>query len=564
MVAVHASLDTDVDTPRRRLRRSRKRGGVGGLWDGLRRLAYSSPFYSMTLLGAVPNRLLGTPPELWPGDPERGRSLVEGIFSIGGHHLQSERPNVLPESNDQAWLVQLHGFTWLSDIRALGGGDARESARGYIRNWISTNDRWSPIAWRADILGIRLVSWLTHYGFLAAESDAEFRDPFFKSVNRQTKHLLRSARLEMWGENRIAATKGLIYAGISLPRKDRLLHAGLRQLGQEAERQIIEDGGHISRSPSSQLRIVRHLVEIRETLNAAHIELPDWLPQTIERMVPLLRMFRHGDGTLALFHGGSETNGEVLDAVLSATKIKSKGVSSAPHAGFQRLAAGQTALIIDTGPPPGAPANLGGHAGTLAFELSVGKDRVIVNCGAEIGDGGGWHQALRATAAHSGVIVDDVNSSELNPAGGFFRLPQNVTISRREIEGTLILEATHDGYEVPFGLTHRRLIMLGPDGTELQGEDNLIGAGGDTYSVRFHLHPAVQATMLQGGDSILLKLRRGSGWRFSTPDGKLSLEDSVFVAEPGSVRRTQQIVIFGHLEGAGATVKWGFNRIGRS
>ena len=339
---------------------------------------------------------------------------------------------------------------------------------------------------------------------------------------------------------------------------------GFGNSAQEAERQIIEDGGHISRSPSSQLRIVRHLVEIRETLNAAHIELPDWLPQTIERMVPLLRMFRHGDGTLALFHGGSETNGEVLDAVLSATKIKSKGVSSAPHAGFQRLATGQTALIIDTGPPPGAPANLGGHAGTLAFELSVGKDRVIVNCGAEIGDGGGWHQALRATAAHSGVIVDDVNSSELNPAGGFFRLPQNVTVSRREIEGSLILEATHDGYEVPFGLTHRRLIMLGPDGTEIQGEDNLIGAGGDTYAVRFHLHPAVQATMLQGGDSILLKLRRGSGWRFSTPDGKLSLEDSVFVAEPGSVRRTQQIVIFGHLEGAGATVKWGFNRIGRS
>ena len=103
--------------------------------------------------------------------------------------------------------------------------------------------------------------------------------------------------------------------------------------------------------------------------------------------------------------------------------------------------------------------------------------------------------------------------------------------SRREAGAGVILEASHDGYVLPFGLIHRRLIMMAPSGEVIGGEDNLIGAGGDTFAARFHLHPDVQASVLGNGRSVLLKLRR-SGWRFDATGYPVCLKDSVFRTKP--------------------------------
>ena len=77
--------------------------------------------------------------------------------------------------------------------------------------------------------------------------------------------------------------------------------------------------------------------------------------------------------------------------------------------------------------------------------------------------GKSWHQALRSTAAHSTVCVDDVNSAELNELGGFRRLPANVNCNRREIGGRAVIEAKCDGYDEILNLIHRRIIMMSSD-----------------------------------------------------------------------------------------------------
>ena len=77
----------------------------------------------------------------------------------------------------------------------------------------------------------------------------------------------------------------------------------------------------------------------------------------------------------------------------------------------------------------------------------------------------------------------------------------HVAIERTEDNDASRLEASHDGYVRAFGLIHKRSVMLGNDGKELRGADQLIAKGrkkireSAAYAVRFHLAPGVEATV---------------------------------------------------------------------
>ena len=171
-----------------------------------------------------------------------------------------------------------------------------------------------------------------------------------------------------------------------------------------------------------------------------------------------------------------------------------------------------------------------------------------------------WHQALRSTAAHSTVCVDDVNSAELDVLGGFKRIPKKVNCSRRELGGKAVIDAKTDGYEEILDLIHRRIIMMSSDGSEILGEDQLQGTGGRRYILRFHLHPNVQATLIQHRNAALLKPRRGAGWKFAANNQEILIEDSIYLDGSNRPRRSQQLIVTGELLGRGASIKWSLTR----
>ena len=119
--------------------------------------------------------------------------------------------------------------------------------------------------------------------------------------------------------------------------------------------------------------------------------------------------FEHGDGGLALFNDSNEEADWLIDMTLARANGKGLSPKEAPVSGFQRLAGGRTVILVDAGPPPMPGFDRHAHAGMLSFEMSVGKDRLIVNCGAHEGRGE-WWTAQRATAAHSALVVNDTNA----------------------------------------------------------------------------------------------------------------------------------------------------------
>jgi len=170
----------------------------------------------------------------------------------------------------------------------------------------------------------------------------------------------------------------------------------------------------------------------------------------------------------------------MIDVTLSRAEARGKPLAEAVHSGFQRITASRTLVLMDTGAPAPPGWDREAHAGTLSFEMSVGKERLIVNCGALPSAGAEWRAAQRASAAHSTVTVEDMNSAELLREGLGAR-PHRVKVARREADGNVWIEAEQDGYHAPFGIMHKRRLYLAADGGDLRGEDALSGSAGRKF-----------------------------------------------------------------------------------
>jgi len=526
--------------------------------DALRALA-AAPFYRHTLIGPVPADLRLKLNERWPGDANRGGALLAGEIEFFGEMVRNPMPVWFPSRAGPAWLAEWHGFGWLADLIGAGAA-ARDPARALIQSWLVESPAWHPVAWRSDVVATRIFAWIVHFEEIAGrETNRALRRAMLASIARQVRHLARTAAWELAGPARLRAMKGLIGGLAALGGSPKRMARALRVLERELVVQILPDGGHRTRSPSVQLAVLRDLIDIRAVLRAAQVEIPGPLHQAIERMAPMLRFFRHGDRRLALFNNSVEEDGVVVDLALTRSETRGHPPMPAPQSGFQRLQAGQSLVLVDTGKPPPRGFDGEAHAGTLSFELSQGRERIIVNCGGYRGTKAAWRRVARSSAAHSVLVVGDTNAVEIRADGTLGRAPNSVRVERAEEGGHQWIAASHDGYRPRFGVTYARELYLAADGDDLRGEDKLTGRSGAPFAVRFHLHPTVEASLIENGGGARLRLASGAVWRLRASGAEMGLGESIYLGS-GELRKTQQIVLSGTTGPNGATVRWALRR----
>jgi uncharacterized heparinase superfamily protein len=539
-------------------------GGRGSLGEArparFRNMVFANPVYRLTLLGQPPKRLTRLPPTAWPGDPARGAAIAAGRLVCAGQALEADRPAWHSRALDPAVVAELNSFVWLDDLAAQGDEPAKRRARDMIADWLERAPDWHPVAWAPHVMGQRIVTWLAQAAFLARGRNDELGPRILASLTRQVVHLGRTFGRGAEGVPRLIAIKGLVYAalcGIGSPRRAA---KALRRLRRELAHQILPDGGHVSRAPSLHLRALATLVDIRGMLEAADRAVPVEVHAAIERMAPLVRYFRHGDGGLALFNGGVEEEPVFVEAVMERAGIAGDPPPIPHDLAFQRMAAGNTLVLLDAGPAPPKGYDSEAHAGTLSIEVSAGPERVIVNCGAFPAPDDSWERAQRSTAAHSTLTIDDTNSAEQLDDGGMGNGPQHVESTRDESDGNIWVSASHDGYRTNFNMTHRRRLFLSRGGDDLRGEDTLQGPHKGHFAMRFHLHPEVTPEVIQNGAAVLLRLHSGKAWRLQASGGRIELAESVYLGRRGEMWRSSQVVVSGPLTGQGATLKWALKR----
>ncbi|MEQ1522612.1 MAG: heparinase II/III family protein [Aestuariivirga sp.] len=479
-----------------------------------------------------------------PGDPAMAQDMARGKFSFAGATVAGIPVDVfdaIPPNPE--WATALHNLSWLQHFVTGGHELHRIVARSLILKWGEQRNgsRTPMVCFQA------LIALASAAHFLLGPSPSSFEKSFHALVEKLI-HRVLAMRPSTRGDNFWQAV-ALQYASLAFRGSETLRDQANSKLCAIMDQIILPDGGHVSRNPQALLEVLLAVIPVRDAMLAKREAVPQALSAAIERMFPMLRMLSHGDRGLSNFQGAGATEMAGIKTILEHDTIAGRPLLSAPHSGYCRLSHQSGLLIMDTGIP-------GECNSPLAIEFSDGPHRIFNNCGMPASATEDWRTAAADIAAHNTVEIASFESGVRNsPAAQVITSPQGSLINcTNEISGG------------PGKVSHLRNIFLSQTGNDLRGEDRISSAGSPgplDYTIRFHLHPGVKATLTRKETRIVIMLPNKTAWQFNARGGTMSLEDSVFLGDALGPRKTQQIVIRGSTETVGP-VNWALRRVEKS
>ncbi len=537
---------------------------VGRLTRRLRLGAVSGPIGRFRVAGGGRSQLLIAPPDLRTADPTIAVEIYSGRFAFAGHVIEAggRSPfDIGPPSED--WLNELHSFGWLRHLRAADTPLARSNARAIVEDWLSMHSRASndEVVWDTGVTARRALSFLAQSPLILHDADHDLYRDFVRSLLRHANVLRSAIGSSEPGMPRLHAAIAIALIGLSLSQQERLARSGLDRIDAELQTQVLPDGGHISRNPTALVEILIDLLPLRQALIARGLIPSETLMNSIDRMMPMLRFFRHGDGAFAHFNGVIASAGGLVATLVSYDETLGTPASSATYSGYERVEDGTSLLLVDAGGPPPIAYSSEAHAGALSLEFSSGMHRIVINCGAPAARHENLRRAARRTAAHSTATLEEHSSCRFSGPAANAQIvsgPRSVAARRHSPgDGSTVLQLVHDGYARRFGLVHERNLRLGAGGSTLEGMDRFVGQPqqrGLSFVIRFHLHHAVTVHATDRRTSLDLRLPDNTTWRFEA-NGPVELEESVHLSDTFGSRASHQLVLASRVESE-VPVKW--------
>lgn len=491
-----------------------------------------TPLYALNLSSKGPNDMARVPMDSWPGSQSQGRQMHEGRIALGIESVYLKELWI-PDHLSKAALCDLHSFEWLRHLRTLGDNASRRMARQLILNWIENNQNWRSLSWRVDIMGHRLSNWIGLYDFFCASADDIFRHKFFKSLYRQACHLNLNWQDISSPSQRLYALHGLIHVILCLNINTHRLPGLLEHLDELIEEQILPDGGHKSRSPNVQLMVLRILIDLRSLLRQSNYEIPSRLQKTIVKMAPLVRLFRHGDGSLSCFGPYCPINPSLVDMVLSIADVRGRPPFSAPQMGYERCNNKTGLLLINSRPSlvrsPGHQSEKG--TGIFNFEWSMARHPFVTFSDIVLQNETG-REAFATETKHDHLAF----SQQIYPEGS-------------------LLEADYQSHKPSWNFSQQRKFFLSNQSLDFRGEDTLTSHLPCFFAIRFVFHSDIK--LIRQGRHIVVECPKGQRWTVltSAPHCQIeSLETS---------HATQMLVFLGELEpNKPQVVRWAFRAEG--
>jgi uncharacterized heparinase superfamily protein len=533
--------------------------------------ALASPLLRWRYGSTTPDQILIVPQEIRAADPSFWFEIENDHFGLAAEiaDLRGASPFRITPPSD-AWSRQLHGFGWLRHLAATEDEEAFAAARRFVLEWIKLNRAPKGIVFEPAVIGRRLMSWIAQASMLLEDTDAKTYTTILSSIGEQLVTLNATWRNAPDGVPRMVSLIALVLSDLAVAGHDRQLKDAETALIAELQRQILEDGGHVSRNPSVLADLVLDLLPLGQCFQARGRKAPEEIGAVVKKALAFLRFIRLGDGMLARFNGVSTGSPAALATVLGYSGGELNAVRSADYSGYARLERGETVIIADIGSPPALELATEAQAGALSFELTSRARLMFVNSGFPGPADRDWDAVARATASHNTLCLAEASSSRLvkhhkfeTLVGGLpIRGPGAVTATLSNEGGVAVLAASHDGYVQRFGLMHKRTLSLAHNGDAVDGIDRLEPPQGFLrlkqdlpYAIHFHLHPECSVAWTDARDGFRITLQDGQVWLFTAEGAALSIEDGLYFVDSAGPRPNLQIVLRGATFGE-TEVRW--------
>ncbi len=418
------------------------------------------------------------------------------------------------------WTYHFHYFQFAVDLaRATAEtGDARYVARAeeLIAGWLDDTAGGHGPGWDPYPTSLRLLNWIRFAGIGSAYLTPAFRERLADGIATGAAWLWRRREYHLQGNHLLANACALWLASWLLEGREARnaeARAG-RWLADLVADQVLDDGGHVERSPMYHARILSDLLELQSAARASSLSFGDGFDGHVAAMSRWLRWFVRPDGSLHLFQDAADDPELDLPALLDRCATPEGDgpfVLDASGYGGWRRRHGES-VIIDAGRPSPTYQPGHAHAGALSFDYDLDGVPVVVDSGTCGYDGDPWREYVRSTRAHNTVSIDGEDQSEM---WGTFRVARRAQVGpvvwTPESEG-LSFEGRCRGVTVG-GRVHHRRLQLTPG--RLHVSDRIEGGQGRLESF-IHLHPDCQVAQEEGH------------WFITTSLGRLSFDADGF------------------------------------
>jgi len=416
-----------------------------------------------------------------------------------------------------------------------------------VEDWIEANplsraSSWR-IGWNSFVVSLRALVWMQQLAARRERLEPSFVRRARASLVEQVRFLESHLELDIGGNHLIKNAKTLLWAGAFFrgTAAQRWSALGAELLRAELDEQVLADGLHYERSPAYHAQV---FADLTECAHVAEGELRGRLVAVLERMAQPLVDLTHPDGAPSLFNDGglamAYSTQECLDVAqqLGVRRPAPRARFELAQAGYYGLRSESSYLLVDCGAlaPDHLPAH--GHGDALAFEWSLGGQRIIVDAGVCEYERGEWRDLARSTRSHNTLTLDELDQSEFWAA---FRVGRRARVRCERFEPLghgFVLEGSHDGYaHLPGAPLHRRRFVASRESLVI--DDEVVGGARQSVRARLLLHPDVlvearkhEVVLRCGEVAVLLETR-----------GRVEVVDAWWCPDFGVKRRTRQIVV---------------------
>ena len=441
--------------------------------------------------------------------------------------------------------IRYHYFEWLYAAKKTGGSEIISLTKQHIINWYLKKYRISSFVWEKNFVAKRLINLIYNFDYYAVSATKQEKKKFNIII---LKHyfILKLQALVDKNNCSIEITKALFLFHLIHKIETNEI---IKLINIQLDSHINKNGMHNSMNPCLHTEFINHLYEIKNMCLFFKVVPPKKIEYQIINMSSVLKNLFHKDGMIALFNGSNNANLRSINKINKLINdVKPKNLNKIDN-GLAIYENNELKVFFDAIKPNTKLLSQNLHSGTLGFEMSSDKEKIITNCGSVEKRIGKKPEFLRFSAAHSTIVLNNTNISELVEKKSYKRIPKIISLINEEDENILRWNATHDGYMDNFKRIVKRKLTISKKHPTISGEDSIIchklNSKKVLYNIRFHLTPICSCMLTNNQRSVIIKTKLNQSWIFSSTN-KLKLEESIYINDGKRVERIKQIVISGY------------------